>query len=250
MKRIFTTLYQKWPEYLLEIIVLIIGIYGAFAVDEWSQNREKRSQEQQVLKQLLVDYETNLNQLDQKLSERQSIIINGLKVLSYIDNSENLNKDSLIAYLGVLVVDPTFDPIENSLINSGNIHLIQNSKLNKLLTNWTSDLVALQEIEKIWTTMTYEQYGPLINKIGITRSAINSFWNDRKHKWILDKEAPTYVPLGKSSAEIPITEILKNKELEGIVTYAVSFNHAANIQSLALRGRIVEILALIDQELK
>lgn len=250
MKRLITTLAQKWPEYLLEILVLVIGIYGAFALDSWKEERKERVQEQQILKKLLEDYTTNLVQLDQKIAGRQSIITNGLKVLHYFDQPQNVDRDSLITYLSVLVADPTFDPIENNLINSGNIHLIQNLTLNKLLTNWTSDLVALQEIEIVWTGMAYAQFSPLINRIGISRSAINSYWNDRKHNWILDAETQTTIPLGKSSATTSVADILKNQELEGLVTYAVSLNHGANIQSEALRRRIEEILALIKQELK
>ena len=48
-----------------------------------------------------------------------------------------------------LYKDPTFDPIENDLISSGNIRLIQNKELKKYLSNWTADVVALREIEAI-----------------------------------------------------------------------------------------------------
>jgi type II secretory pathway pseudopilin PulG len=250
MKKLVTTLAQKWPEYLLEILVITIGVLGAFGLNNWNESKQKGAQEQQILRQLLSDYEANLSQLDQKIAERQSIMTHGLKVLSYIDAPENVNKDSLIDYLAVLVVDPTFDPIENNLINSGNIHLIQNPNLNKLLTNWTSDLIALQEIEKIWTGITYEQYGPMLNEMGISRSVISSFWNDRKQNWILDSDTKTNLPIGKSHTSVPVEKILSDQKLEGLVTYAVSMNHGANVQSEALRRRIIEILTLINQELE
>ena len=65
MKKILHTFSQKWPEYLFEIIVLIIGIYGAFSLDNWNENRKDRKEEIVLLIQLQSEFESNLMQLEE-----------------------------------------------------------------------------------------------------------------------------------------------------------------------------------------
>lgn len=55
MKRIFNTLKNKWPEYLLEILVITIGILGAFTLDSWNEDRKTNSEIRKSLEALKSD---------------------------------------------------------------------------------------------------------------------------------------------------------------------------------------------------
>ena len=65
MKRILSTLKEKWPEYILEILVLIIGIFGAFMLNNWNEARKTKKFEQEIL--YLIDQ--NLQQDSMLLAE-------------------------------------------------------------------------------------------------------------------------------------------------------------------------------------
>ncbi len=64
MKRILTTLSEKWPEYLLEIIVIVIGILGAFALGNWNESSDQAMVKNELLVSLNTDFESNLSNLD------------------------------------------------------------------------------------------------------------------------------------------------------------------------------------------
>ena len=59
MKTILNTLKQKWAEYILEILVIIIGILGTFMLKSWHESRKLEIQRQELIASLIEDFEYN-----------------------------------------------------------------------------------------------------------------------------------------------------------------------------------------------
>lgn len=234
-----------------EIVLVVLGILIALQIDNWNDWRQEREVEQTVLNQLREDYKSNLEQLNQKVQIRNALITSALKILKAMDEPEEVNRDSLIAHLAVLLIDPTFDPIENDMSSTGNLRLISNHKLKRLLSTWTADIVAVREIEQDWSTIVYQQLQPTVTGLGVSRDLANHFTNNLNVDWQLDQSMDMKkIAIGKSRHNTTVSEIASSKELEGLASYAITYNSAANLESETLRKRIEEIISLIDSEIK
>ena len=206
---------------------------------------------QVVLRQLRDDYQANLEQLQQKIRMRDAIISSALKMLKATDAPETTSRDSLVGYLAVIVLDPTFDPIENNLSASGALQLITNQKLKRMLSNWTSEIVAVRELEQNWAKIAIGPLSNCLRELGIYRSLSDYFINDLEADWAIDESARLEKQdIGPARNPPSVTEIAADSELEGLMSAAITYNATANLESKALYKRIEEILSLLDQEIK
>lgn len=243
---------SKARKYILytvgEVVLIVIGILIALSIDNWNEDRKNLVREQEVLMQLKKDYNANLLQLNEKIKMRESIIGACEVMMNAIDEQVGQNRDSVINQLSILFLDPTFDPVQDDLINSGNIRLIRNQQLRSLLTNWSSDVAEVQDIEKGWQKLLMEELIPYYIELGVSRDAVNRFWGSTD--WYLDKGSKGYSIFLKDSKVTPKVErILGDKKLEGMLSIAVLYNYSGNIQSYTLRKRIEEILELVEGEM-
>lgn len=90
MKRIFSNLKEKWPEYILEIIVITIGILGAYALNNWNENSKNRSLVQDYYCRFLADLKQDEIHINALLSESQLRLVKSNEMLQelLLDNPE------------------------------------------------------------------------------------------------------------------------------------------------------------------
>lgn len=151
MKRILTTLSQKWPEYFLEILVIIVGIIGAFMLNSWNEERKQKQFEQQVLKQILTNLETDRATLFRIGNTCERAMYASDKILEFEVGNEH--SDSLKFWLGDIIQFDRFRPLTNSyeLLKSSGLENLTNKNLAFLLGRYYDDDVhqAVESIEDI-----------------------------------------------------------------------------------------------------
>lgn len=140
MKRILTTLKEKWPEYLLEILVLIIGIYGAFALESWNSTKQDRIIEKELMDVMVHELESDSLQLSRMLetiegkADQANELINYLFLpISEIDTAQLLTEIYLIGrFIQYNPSLPTFDEI----VSSGQSTLIRSRVFKDEIKNY------------------------------------------------------------------------------------------------------------------
>ncbi len=246
---------RKFTRYALyalgEIALVVIGILIALQINNWNEERIESIREQLVLNQLKAEYESNRAQLESKMEIRDLLINSANEVLKYYESKIEINNDSLTKRLSQLILLPTFDPIQNDLVSSGNINILKNAELKRLLTNWTSDVIQLQETEQLYVRYVANHVVPFFDRRGVGRNIYHAFWNDKSNMSILLDVKKMDPPISnKSSIAIDITEFLKDSEMESIVSWSITLNTINNLESEALRKRINMILQILDTEIK
>ena len=247
---------NKFSKYLLyavgEILLVVIGILIALQINNWNETRKDRIKEQLVLIQLKEQFQANLIQLDVKIASRNSIIDAGNRILDYLDEPDEKYEASLIRDISVLTLAPTFNPVNNDIINSGKIELIQNQELKQLLTQWPTYVFQLSELESEYVSNYRNILYPFLLEIGIGREIESAFWEKEENFiFLLDKKARQDIPqFAKSDQQIEMDKLIGNKKLEGIVSNSIGLNYLGNIYSTSLRKRVTDILELLEKEIK
>ena len=246
---------NKFSKYLLyaigEIVLVVIGILIALWINNLNQQRKIKTEEQVVLKQLKNEFTINLKQLNSKIDLRNDMLKDFEDCLNYFTNQE-IESDSLfIAKLGSLYLTLTFDPIQNDLVGSRSIQIISNKELKRLLTNWTSDVHQLREMEQLYVNYYTGSIMTFMDKTGTGRNILKRFWEDsNKTAYLLANENANYRKIDKSNLSTNSLELLKNYELESIISHAYGLNLTNNYESQALKKHIKKILEVLDLEIE
>jgi len=143
---------DMWPAYLIEIIVIILGISITLALEAWRENSRESHLEKIYLNNLLTDVEVDLNSLDWVSARTENLLNRGNELLGYIRNPEekNISFSRINASVLAIIDRPKFitsDATFSDLKSSGNLHLIEDIQLKNLMFGYYSETQHIKEIQ-------------------------------------------------------------------------------------------------------
>jgi len=247
---------KRVSKYLLyafgEVVLVVIGILIALQLNLMKEENNVRKQEVQTLEQLHDEFTSNLVQLDKKIAMRKIMMKAGLQLLAYHDDNTLIVQDSVELCIARTTVCPTFDPVTNDLITSGRLHLISNPSLRRMLSSWTSEVVQVTEEEQAWIEKRRKNYDPFLSAHYPMRNIQVVKWSglDVIRTIMLNDKNAVNGDIGRSKRQPDLQAFFAQPELEEQLSHVVSASLFANRQSESLRESIVQILELIDTELK
>ncbi len=144
---------QKYILYAAgEILLIVLGILLAVQIGDWNQAKKDGIERNKLLNALLVEFESNRNQLDTTIYYNKKTMQTCLELRSIMRRKGPLpSLDSLNYLTQQLEWSWTFDPKNGALrsgISSGSINLINNDSLSYYLFDWEDIVIDLDENEK------------------------------------------------------------------------------------------------------
>lgn len=246
----------KYLKYAIgEIVLVVIGILIALQINTWSQNRQDRKQEQQVLSQLLEEYTSNLEQLKSKIYIRREVIQSALELLRYRKmDPQRIVPDSFNLLLARVITRPTFDPVlgvTTELSNSGKLYLIRNATLRNRLTSFSSLLNEVHEEEQVIFADVQTKFTPFIREQYQLGRVLTEFIQDEDFRSHFTLSATdNYDTDLELFDQTDLAPILQHPDFEDHLAEMLTNTIYTNQQSQGVLEKIEEILALIRAEMR
>jgi hypothetical protein len=238
MKKILETLKRKWAEYLLEIMVITIGILGAYALNNWNEGRKTDIEEQEILQLLYNDFrnsKTHSESLIKKELRNIEMLTAALGSKERVDSLFNLSDGPQIAkdiFWDFQHEGPVFRGYMD-LKSSGKSSLIQSLELRYELTQLEEEIYSLafllDDRRNVHTTRIDAIAFDNLNYLAIM---------DGKHAGIIKGQETDY------------TQLLQNPRIRNMLAIKLELASGVLESRIKLNDQIGDVLNAVKTEFK
>lgn len=235
MNKLWKTLADKWVEYLLEILVITLGVVGAFVLNSWNEGVKFRREQQEIIRNLNEEFKTNLESLDDQMFRLNRKINASILIYELIDPAKAIPDAIDLDTLARRLYDnPTWNPstyVLTDLRNSGQLKSLENEQLKRLLHEWEQHYENLRE----WYLLETAQYNKLMSVISEYGSARNMLFKSR---------------FGPSPFSLTNQEMIQSAVFENHLSHNLMISgglqNIYETQTVQLINRIIEETELTD----
>ena len=159
----------QWKRISVEAMAIVASILLAFSIDTWWEYRNEREDEQEVLVNLLVEFEKSRVELDRSLRTLTGSQDAAKQLLTFAGKTLTDDDKAVIDHnIGELFTYFTFDPpfgSLESLTSAGQLNLILNTELRTRLAGWSGLVLDFKEDEGELDYLMYRNLGPMLDAI-------------------------------------------------------------------------------------
>ncbi len=227
-----------------EIILVVIGILIALAINNANQKRLEKANEQAYLIGLKEEFQASKNKLTELIKVNKQSYEGAKTIMQYISNDSIVPSEKEFSGLlyRTFAFDIAFNPnnsLLNEMINSGGLKGISNPKLRIHLTNWVSTLEDIAKQE---------------NDLGAQRERVLDILRTNEHsiKTILDNTmVSAQLSLQETNNGVSNLELLNSMEFENNILIFILTSYATEKTHYEpLMKNMDRILEMIASEIK
>jgi hypothetical protein len=205
LKKILKNLRKNWITYGFETLVVIVGILGAFALNNWNENRKTTNLEIEYLKRLYSDiandtayYQRRINYADKVFIDHKKTVQNSYLQIESSKAFSELCQRLEMSSEALSIRDITY----KEMLNAGQINIVKSDRLKTEIMEFYRQVdVAAKHFDEInKTSIAYLIDFDLQSKSGkyMSRDRLFSPWTNemfdemKDWEWINDKESENF----------------------------------------------------------
>ena len=145
---------QSWLTLVLELVVVMIGIFLGLQADSWNEARNDRVLEQQYLASLKADFQADIDELEASIALAKSRAQLGRLLISSIEKDRvagDPNEFIWAVYSSFLLNYPSYTRATiNDLLSTGNLQLIQDANLKAAVAEYYTNIEYREQWKINW----------------------------------------------------------------------------------------------------